>query len=112
MPDSELVSHLREADLAVFPYREVSSSGAAIFALSAGRPILASDQPAFRELQSIIGGDWVTLYDGELTANVLEAAARRARRLICAGGAPSLNALSWETIADQTIEFYEAVCES
>lgn len=66
LSDAELVSEIVESDIVVFPYSDVLNSGAAIFALSVGRPILCSDTPLFRELRSKIGEDWVLLFNGEL----------------------------------------------
>ncbi|HNT26992.1 MAG TPA: glycosyltransferase [bacterium] len=54
-------------DVAVLPYRSVTGSGAAMAALGAGRPIIASDLPLFREIlpaplaRSFAAGDVVDL---------------------------------------------------
>lgn len=50
--DQELADLLRACDGVVLPYRTITSSGALVLALSAGRGVIASDLPPFRELLS------------------------------------------------------------
>ena len=112
LPDDELVSVIRASDLVVLPYSGVLNSGAAIFALSAGRPILATDTGLFRELQSLVGSDWVRLIEGEPDGAQLLTALEAARALRAGGAGPDLSALDWEEIADRTVAFYESVARS
>lgn len=107
VPDEELVSIIRAADLVVFPYADVLNSGAAIYALSAGRPLLASDNALFRELQGQAGPRWVTLIEGELGPEQLSAALEAARTLRRTGSEPDLSVFDWDDIAQQTVSFYE-----
>lgn len=109
LEDAELVAAIRDTDLVVFPYSDVLNSGAAIFALSVGRPILASDNALFRELQGQVGPDWVRLIEGDLDAAQLSAALEQARALNASGAAPDLSAFEWDRIAAQTVEFYDKV---
>lgn len=109
LEDAELVAAIRDTDLVVFPYSDVLNSGAAIFALSVGRPILASDNALFRELQGQVGPDWVRLIEGDLDAAQLSTALEQARALNASGAAPDLSAFEWDRIAAQTVEFYDTV---
>lgn len=109
LDDAELVAAIRDADLVVFPYSDVLNSGAAIFALSVGRPILASDNALFRELQGQVGPDWVRLIKGDLDAAQLSGALDQARPLNSSGAAPDLSAFEWDRLAVQTVEFYNRV---
>ncbi len=68
LPQDDLIAAIRSADGAVFSYSDSLNSSAAIFALSAGVPILTSDLPVFRELQAIVGSDWVQIYPGHLSS--------------------------------------------
>jgi len=47
---SELVALYREADMVVYPYRAITTSGALATGLALGKAIVASDLPVFREL--------------------------------------------------------------
>lgn len=109
LDDDELIEAIQDTDLVVFPYSDVLNSGAAIFALSVGRPILASDTPLFRELQGQVGQKWVRLIDGELDAPSLTNALKHARELNTMGERPDLTVLEWKAIAEQTLAFYHRV---
>lgn len=104
LPDEELVKALVGADLVVFPYSDVLNSGAAIFAFSAGRPILASDTALFRELQTQVGPEWVRLICGDLDASQLDAALCSAQTQ--RESMPDLSTFNWKLIARQTAHFF------
>lgn len=106
LSDAELVSEIVESDIVVFPYSDVLNSGAAIFALSVGRPILCSDTPLFRELRSKIGEDWVLLFNGELNPDCLVGALKHAANLKRSGALPDLSHYGWESIAKKTSALY------
>lgn len=110
LPEGELVEALRAADLVVFPYFDVLNSGAAIFALSVGRPILASDNPLFRELQEAVGPEWIRLIDQELDGKQLAESLEAARSLRNSGRRPDLSIFDWGNIARDTVRFYREVC--
>lgn len=110
LSDADLADAVRAADLAVFPYSDVLNSGAAIFALSVGRPILASDTALFRELQGLVGAQWVHLIDKDgLDSAQLAAALKTARALRATGATPDLSAFDWHHIAAGTLAFYRDV---
>ena len=104
-----IVSEIRAADLVVFPYSDVLNSGAAIFALSAGRPILASDNALFRELQHAVGPDWIQLIEGQLDGEQLSHALKAARALRERGASPDLSQFAWKLIGQQTMQFYNRI---
>lgn len=95
------------ADVIVLPYAQGSAlhSGAAILALSLGKPIVVRDTPTMRDLQAIVGADWVALFNGTprdalATAAALLAAPRAT--------APDLTALDPALTARQTVACYRA----
>lgn len=106
LDDDELVKQISSAELVVFPYSDVLNSGAAIFALSVGRPILASDTALFRELQQMIGNEWVMLIGGELSGSQLLNAVEKAKSLKESGMEPDFSHFEWDLIANQTVSFY------
>ncbi|MEM5478106.1 glycosyltransferase [Pacificibacter sp. AS14] len=112
LSEDELVDAIQRSDLVVFPYSDVLNSGAALFALSVGRPILASDTALFRELRSQVGEDWVRLIDGELDAAQLSVALDQARVQKTKGLAPDLSVFDWNRIAKQTVDFYQYVIDA
>jgi beta-1,4-mannosyltransferase len=80
VPQTELEAALDESDGVVLPYRNILNSGAALFALSRNRPVLAPRLGTLPELQAEIGGDWVDLYDGDIADDDLHKFAGRLRQ--------------------------------
>ncbi|MBU3004334.1 hypothetical protein [Paraglaciecola arctica] len=109
LSDEELIQSIQESEIIIFPYSDVLNSGAAIFALSVGRPILASDTPLFRELQQQVGSEWVQLINNELDAPQLSLAIKHAKTLKKSKASPDLSKFEWDLIAEQTIAFYQHV---
>jgi glycosyltransferase involved in cell wall biosynthesis len=60
---ADLEAVIDESDGVVLPYRNILNSGAALFALSRNRPVMAPRLGTLPELQNEIGPDWVHLYD-------------------------------------------------
>ena len=59
------------AQLVVAPYSEVLNSGSALLALTHSRPILLPNRGAMTELQSVVGKDWVRIYEPPLMPETL-----------------------------------------
>jgi len=56
VPEETLEQVLVATDVALCPYRYMSASGALATLISAGRPIVTSDLPQFRELDALVPG--------------------------------------------------------
>jgi glycosyltransferase involved in cell wall biosynthesis len=69
--DAELEAIIDSADAVVLPYKNILTSGAALLALSRNRPVLAPNIGSLPELRDTIGHEWVYLYDGEFSQQVL-----------------------------------------
>lgn len=97
LPNAVIEHHLDEAHAVVLPYQAILNSGAAIFALSRGRPVLAPRTGSLPELQAAVGPEWLQLYDGEINVAVLRdfTAWLRARPAL---ERPDLSAYSWERV--------------
>jgi glycosyltransferase involved in cell wall biosynthesis len=111
--DGEVAPLVEEASLVVLPYREASQSGVAALALGLGKPVVATTVGGLPELvRDGLDGRLVpperpdlladaiidVLGDAALTERMGGHAAERAR-----------GELSWGSVADRTIEFYEAI---
>lgn len=72
--DEELIGAISAAHLVALPYLRFHNSGAALLALSVGRPILVPDCVVARELVAEFGTDYVQTFDGELSGTVLQSA--------------------------------------
>jgi glycosyltransferase involved in cell wall biosynthesis len=110
---AELVTLYRAADIVVYPYRAVTTSGALATGLALGKAIVASDLSVFREL--LINGKSALLIDPRDKDQFASALIRLAKE-------PQLRAdlsseienlhfgdQSWEAIALKTIETYNKV---
>lgn len=107
VPDDALQHWLRAADIAVLPYRRVTNSGSAHLALSFDLPVLVPDEPVFRELEAMVGPDWVMRFPDALDEEDLARAIKQLRHP--RPTRPDLSALDWSTIADRTLAFFRRV---
>ncbi|NAZ88623.1 glycosyltransferase family 4 protein, partial [Kineococcus indalonis] len=105
LPQQRVDEVLAAADLLVLPFRSVLNSGSVLLCLSAGRPVLAPRTAVFEELAAEVGPGWLRLFDGPLTASVLEAALAQGP----ARGEPDLSRHAWDRVAAEHAGFYEQV---
>jgi glycosyltransferase involved in cell wall biosynthesis len=109
----ELVALYRAADIVVYPYRAITTSGALATGLALCKTIVASDLPVFREL--LTDRENALLVDPQdslALANALTELSKDARlRAQLAENVRSMNfgEESWLSIAAKTIECYKFV---
>ena len=97
LDDAEIERLIDTCDGVVLPYRNILNSGSALHALSRNRPVLAPRIGSLPELQEHVGKDWLYLYDGELTPQVLQDFGARLRSRAASQAAP-LDAYDWVPI--------------
>ena len=109
----ELVALYRAADVVVYPYRAITTSGALATGLALGKAIVASDLAVFREM--LTNGENALLVDPENTAelagameNLLRDAALRAR-FEAKVREMDFGDRTWLSIAEKTVGVYESV---
>jgi beta-1,4-mannosyltransferase len=105
LDDASVVEEVGRAELVVLPYREMHNSGAALTALSLGRPVLARDNTVNRALREEVGDRWVHLFADVVSAEDIEKALA-ALRAEPAAGAPDLGAREWARSADAHADAY------
>jgi glycosyltransferase involved in cell wall biosynthesis len=106
--DAELSRTLRAADAVVLPFRETRSSGAAILAMSHGRPVIA---PRGGCLPETVPADAGILYDPDQPAALAGALREALRSDLAAMGVRAREAadrMRWGPIATRTAELYGA----
>ena len=96
--DAALVAHLSSAELVVLPYRRMHNSGAALLALSLGRPVLVPRNDVTDDLAAEVGERWVQRYDGAVTPGALRDALAAVRASADAPG-PDLSGRTWDVVA-------------
>ncbi len=104
LDELELEQTVDASDAVILPYRRILNSGMALFALSRNRPVIAPALGGLAELRDTVGDDWVYLYDGELTSEVLRDAAawvRTAdRQQVC-----RLDGYGWDFVGPEIVRF-------
>ena len=109
IPDQNLQTYFRAANLVALPFQEILNSGSALLALSFDCPILVPDQGAMAELEEQVGEDWAKLYSGELTTEVLESGLEWAIKDERSPQA-NLEQLEWSELSQQTVKYFEQIC--
>jgi glycosyltransferase involved in cell wall biosynthesis len=109
----ELVALYRAADVVVYPYRAITTSGALATGLALGKAIIASDLPVFREL--LIDRENALLVDpqdsNELARVLIELIQNSTLREHLAEKVRDMNFgdQTWSLIAEKTLQAYERV---
>ncbi len=93
-------------DAMIFPYKDILNSGSAILSLSLNRPLIAPDMGSFPELQSIVGDDWVYLYQQPMSKNNLADAIVWLKNRSANLNKPDLSTMEPATISELTENFY------
>ena len=108
----ELVALYRAADVVVYPYRAITTSGALATGLALGKTIVASDLPVFREL--LTDRENALLVDPENSAEFADALIELAHdaglreRLASRVRSMDFGEQSWTSIARKTMQAYES----
>lgn len=105
LEDAEVVELVTESELIVLPYREMHNSGAALTALSLGRPVLVPGNEVNDRLADEVGSAWVLRYPGEFTGEALQAALAELRSTPPVG-TPDLSTREWSETGRHHVEAY------
>jgi beta-1,4-mannosyltransferase len=103
--DADLVEAITRAEIVVLPYQKIYNSGAALMALTLGRPIIVTDSGTMRELRDEVGSEWVYCLEGPLTPDSLTAAVA-ALRGSARGERPTFRQRDWASIGRAYSDVY------
>lgn len=106
VPDEELHRYLLAADVDVLPYREVTTSGAALLAFSFGLPVVAPNIGCFPRL---VQGNRGVLYEPDDARGLVDALTRAAALDRDATRREALayaESLAWDRLAQQHLAAY------
>lgn len=112
----ELVATYRSADVVVYPYRAITTSGALATGLALGRTIIASDLPVFRELLThrqdalLVDVELADQLSGAIIELLLDPALRK--KLAFAVSSKDFGSQSWHEIAHKTAEVYDSLLKA
>ncbi|HEX5006845.1 MAG TPA: glycosyltransferase [Hyphomonadaceae bacterium] len=107
VPQQELEEALDNSDGVVLPYRNILNSGAALFALSRNRPVLAPRLGTLPELRDEIGKDWVDLYDGDIGGENIQEFANHLRN--SSADVADLSRYEWAPIGEAIGGFFDTL---
>lgn len=108
VPDNEISAFLKCADLMVYPYKDILTSGALILGMSYGKMCLASDAGSMSEL---LEGKFI-YGDNEELAKKLSEFENLSAENISNNGLYNLNMISkdsWESVANKTFQMYNRI---
>lgn len=108
LPYEEIERAIDDADGVVLPYTAILNSGSALLSLSRNTRVLAPRIGSLPELQSDVGEDWLTLYDGAISRDAIE---RFAGSLSSRPTSPECNleAYSWDRVGQDVSRLIHAV---
>lgn len=110
LPEDDLKTLIQASDVLVYPYEQVTQSGALLAGMAAGKAIIATDLEGFRE--TLRGGETARLVefgDEAGLAGELECLLNSGDLRQCLGDAVRSDVrerFSWSRIAERTIECY------
>ncbi|HUN78115.1 MAG TPA: glycosyltransferase family 4 protein [Solirubrobacteraceae bacterium] len=110
VPDAELASYFRRADLVVLPYLQAEQSGVLFTALAFGKPLLLSDVGGFPEIAATGAARMVPAGDPDALRAALEellAEPAELTRMAAAARAAAAGPYSWEAVAAAHLRLYE-----
>lgn len=106
IPDDEIQRYLNAADAVVLPYRNITTSGSAILAMSFGKAVVV---PRLGCLPDLLDDEGAVLYDPEqpdALRTALEATAERDLEEMGNHNMTNVSKYDWDSIAEQTRETY------
>ncbi len=102
IPDAEVQRYFNAADCVVLPYRAVLTSGAALLALSFGRPVIAPDLGSMKDHIDAASGVLYAADQPQALAEALRAV--RSRRFDSAAIIERVSEFTWTRLASQLLE--------
>lgn len=110
LDEPELVRLVSAAELVVLPYREMYNSGSLLAALSLDRPVLVPRSPVNGLVSDEVGPGWVHVYDGPISAAVIEATLDAVRSRT-SPRPPDLGRREWGDAGGQHVAAYRRAIE-
>lgn len=113
VPDPELASHLRRADVVALPYRNIDQSGVLCSALAFAKPIVMTAVGGFPEIAEEHGAARLVPPEdpAALAAAIQELLTDESKRaeLSSAAGRAAAGAYSWDRIGQRTLDLYRSL---
>lgn len=105
--DKDIASYFRACDVVCLPFKEITTSGSALLALSFGKPIVAPRIGALIDLPPNISFLYDPLMPDALLTNLTKAISSKKLDIISEEAIKYAESLSWDKIADKTYKIYK-----
>jgi beta-1,4-mannosyltransferase len=106
--DAQVPAYFAASDLMVLPYKQILNFGALLLSLSFNVSVLAPRRGSFRDVQTAVGAQWLSLYDGDFDGSVLRPALIAAKS-IQDGAVCDMSAFDWDQIGQRMVTFYKSL---
>lgn len=109
VPKEEVAYYFKAADVAVFPFRRITTSGSVVTALSFGKPIVAPALGGMPELVDTECGILYNPHDPRGLAVALQAIRKCDLQSMSRAALAKAHIQSWEEFANKTATIYKAI---
>jgi beta-1,4-mannosyltransferase len=109
VPDEDVAKYFKASDIVCLPFKEITTSGSVLLALSFAKPIVAPRIGDLIYLPSDIGFLYDPTTNDSLFNSLSEAVSSKHLDSISRSANRYAKTLSWDKIAEKTYEVYEAV---
>ena len=107
VPERSVPLYFAACDAVVLPFDSILNSGSVLLALSFNRRVLAPGLGALPEIQQEVGSDWLSLYSGSLSAEMLQSLRiAQSARSDDEEDRVDLASFDWNAIGERTLEVY------
>lgn len=96
------------SNVCFFNYKKILNSASVLLSLSYDRPYISPKLGSIPEVSSLVGSDWATMFEGNLTSEILRNCLDNVRETSVSGEAP-IDQFSPEVVARLTVAAYESV---
>lgn len=110
IPEEELAALVSKSRGVVLPYEYMYNSGALIYSLSAGAPVLAPASPANSAIQEEVGHGWLLTFEDSVRAEDLDKLSTTKVRE-AATSQPHLAEREWASIGAKHLSLYRELAE-
>jgi glycosyltransferase involved in cell wall biosynthesis len=108
IPEHELAALVSNAEGVVLPYEYMYNSGALIYSLSAGTPVLAPASPANTAIQQEVGNGWLLTFEESVESEDLDRLSE-AKRNKPVPELPNLDRREWARVGGQHLALYRDI---
>lgn len=109
VPDDEVADLISIADFIVLPYREITTSGTAILALSFKKPVISPRTPFMKEFFDSKTGILYDNCDTDGLYNAMLTAISKKTQISDKAFEENLRKLDWDLISDEAIKYYKEI---